>query len=348
MADDEPAADELGRLERRNAELELLYAVIHDLVSTLAVREVLDRLLGRVLDHLDSEIGSILLLHPDGHLRILAASGLPNEVIESTVVVPGEGISGRVAETGESVLVTDVETDPRFRRRNHERYYTHSCVSAPLLDAGAVRGVINVNNKRSREPYQESDLRLLEAIAGTASLALINAQRYEEVLERAQRDALTGLANHGHFWSTLELEFKRAERHGRPLSLVIVDVDHFKQYNDRLGHPAGDEALCSVARILETGSRRHDLVARYGGEEFAAILPETDGTGALCYAEKMRRAVEAACFGPGGGESLTISVGVASSIGDLTTARELVALADQRLYEAKAGGRNQVVTGHEL
>ena len=347
MADTNASSQDPGaleRLRRRNDELELLYASIHDLVSTLSVREVLDRLLHRVLDHLDSEIGSILLLHPDGRLRILASAGLPAEVVDATSMMPGEGISGKVLETGEPLLVEDVESDPRFRRRNHERYYTSSCISAPLLQGGETRGVINVNNKRSRTAFERAELRLLEAIAGTAAIALANAQRYEEVLDRAQRDALTGLANHGHFWSTLELEFQRAERHQRALSLVMVDVDHFKAYNDRLGHPAGDEALCTVARILETGSRRHDLVARYGGEEFAVILPETDPVGALSYAEKMRRSVEAACFGPGGEESLTISVGLASTDPQLTSARELVALADERLYEAKSAGRNQVVT----
>lgn len=335
-------SEELVGLRRRNAELELLYATVRDLVSTLSVRVVLERLLKRVLAHLDAEIGSILLLHPDGRLRIVASSGLPQDVVETTALLPGEGISGLVVESGESVHVVDVETDARFRRRNHERYYTHSCISAPLLDTGQARGAINVNNKRSRKPFEEADLRLLEAIAATASVALANARRYEEVLDRAQRDALTGLANHGHFWAILDTEFKRAERHGRPLSLIMVDVDHFKTYNDRLGHPAGDDALCTVARILESGSRGHDLVARYGGEEFAAILPETDSDGALCYAEKMRRAVESACFGPGGEESLTISLGVATADGSVTTIRELTSLADERLYRAKQGGRNQV------
>ncbi len=348
MGEGDAASGELERLRERNRSLELVYASIRDLTSTLSVREVLDRLLARVLAHLDSEIGSILLRHPDGRLRIVVARGLPAEILDTTAILPGDGISGMVAESGEPLLVEDVETDPRFQRRNHERYYTHSCLSAPLIHVGETRGVINVNNKRSREPYRRSELQLLEAIAGTASVALANAHQYEEVLDRAQRDALTGLANHGHFWSSLELEFQRAERHGRPLSLVMVDVDHFKAYNDRLGHPAGDDALCTVARILETGSRAHDLVARYGGEEFAVVLPETDATGAHCYAEKMRRAVESACFGPGGAESLTISMGVASSEGGLTSARELVGLADGRLYEAKEGGRNQVCAGSEV
>jgi len=339
---DDPRLDELARLERRHAELRLLYDTIRDLSSTLSVREVLDRLMGRALDHLDAEIGSILLLRSDDRMRIVTARGLPADVVEETAVAIGDGISGYVARTGRSLLVSDVERDERFRRRNHERYYTSSFISAPLVHMGAVHGVINVNNKRSRDEFYPADLNLLEALAGHASAALANAHRYEAVLERAQRDSLTGLSNHGHMWSTLKIEVERADRHGRALSLVMIDIDHFKAFNDRFGHPAGDEALCVLARVLEANSRSHDVVARYGGEEFAVILPETDVEGSLRYADKMRRAVEAARFEPGACQRLSISVGVATTGANASTAQELVEQADARLYRAKRAGRNCV------
>jgi diguanylate cyclase (GGDEF)-like protein len=339
---DDPRLDELERLQRRHAELELLYDTIRDLTSTLSVREVLDRLMGRALDHLDAEIGSILLMRPDDRMRIVTARGLPADVVEETAVGIGEGISGYVARTGRSLLVTDVESDERFRRRNHERYYTASFISAPLVHMGSVRGVVNVNNKRSRDDFYAEDLALLEALAGHASAALSNAHRYEAVLERAQRDSLTGLSNHGHMWSVLKVEAERADRHGRPLSLVMLDIDHFKAFNDRFGHRAGDEALCVVARVLEANSRSHDVVARYGGEEFAVILPETDVEGSLRYADKMRRAVEAARFEPAACQRLSISAGVSTTGASARTPQELVEQADARLYRAKRAGRNCV------
>jgi len=341
-SDQDPRFGELRRLERRNAELELLYETIRDLTTTLSVREVLSRLLARALRHLDAEIGSILLLAQDAELRIMVAQGLPNEVVSDAHVQVGEGISGYVAETGESLLVTDVEADPRFHRRNHERYYTSSFISAPLLHMGAVRGVVNVNNKRTRDEFVRADLQLLEALAGHASVALGNAHRYEAVLERAQRDSLTGLSNHGHMHSTLAVEFERADRHGRPLGLVMIDIDHFKSFNDRQGHPAGDEALCAVAEVLEANSRSHDMVARYGGEEFAVILPETGIEGAIHYGEKIRRAIESRRFGPEGTERLTISAGLAASGAGIASPQDLVARADERLYRAKQAGRNRL------
>ncbi len=338
----EPSLEELNRLQRRNAELTLLYDTIRDLNSTLSVREVLDRLMARALGHLESEIGSILLLDKDGRLRIIVARGLPPDVVYETSVGVGDGISGYVASTGEAILVTDIENDPRFQRRNHERYYTASFISAPLIHMGSIRGIVNINNKRSRDVFQPGDLHLLEALAGHAAVALANAHRYEAMLDRAQRDSLTGLANHGHMWSALEVEFARADRHERPLSVVMIDIDHFKAFNDRFGHPAGDEALCAVAQELEANSRSHDVVARYGGEEFAVILPETSSDGAERYAEKIRHSIEAAGFGPERQARLTISAGVAESTDGVKTPQELMALADSRLYAAKESGRNCV------
>ncbi len=339
----ESVEEELKRLQTRNTELELLYESIRDLTTTLSEREVLERLMERTLAHLDSEIGSILLLGPDGRLCIVVARGLPKTVVDSTRLEIGDGISGAVAQTGRALLVTDIEKDTRFGRRNHERYYTRSFISAPLLHHRTVRGVININNKRSRVPFTQPDLRFLEAIAGHASVALANAQRFEQVLEQAQRDALTGLANHGHFWASLALEHQRACRYGHSLSVVMIDVDHFKAFNDAHGHPAGDQALRAVAHILESNSRSHDLVARYGGEEFAVILPETTLDGAQTYAENIRGAMETASFGPDGGTQLTVSAGVAGLGDGSVSPQQLVERADTSLYQAKEQGRNRVV-----
>jgi len=281
-------AVELGRLRRRNAELEVLYGTIRDLTSTLSVHEVLQRLLDRTLEHLDSEIGSIFVLENEDQLRLAVAKGLPAEV-DSTVEL-GNGVTGYVAQSGLSLLVRDVETDPRFRRRNHERYYTHTLVSAPIVSAGRVRGVVNVNNKRSREPFRPEDLRLLEAMAGHAAVALGNAHRFEETLRRAQHDALTGLANHGHFWTTLEREVDRANRYGRSLGLVMIDVDHFKAYNDRHGHAAGDAVLTRLSRFLMRQLRAEEFVVRTGGDEFVVLLPGSDEPGTCRAATRLREA----------------------------------------------------------
>ncbi|MBW2715007.1 MAG: sensor domain-containing diguanylate cyclase [Deltaproteobacteria bacterium] len=329
----------LEALRRRNQDLEVLYETVKDLSSTLSVERVLQRLLDRTLQHLEAEIGSILLLGDDDHLRVMVSQGLPPEVIERTEMKIGEGISGHVALHGQSLIVEDVEAHPTFRRRNRERYYTSTLISAPLVRNGVLLGVININNKTNRKAFEPHDLRLLEAIAAHAAVALGNARKYEDTLRLSQIDGLTGLANHGHFYKTLEREIERAQRYERGLALVMLDIDHFKQYNDRNGHRAGDQALVAVARIIGDRSRAHDVVARYGGEEFAIILPEAEVDGAHIFGDKLRTAVEGISLD--GEESLTISVGVAGVGMNITAAAQLVEAADAELYRAKSLGRNR-------
>ena len=196
--------DPTSEARRWQADLEILFETVRDLASTLSTAEVIERLIDRALVHLDSEIASVMLIEADSTLRIFHARGLPDEVVADARTAPGDGIAGHVMVTGEPLLVVDVEKDPRFRRRNHERYYTNSCLSVPLVFQGRVRGVLNVNNRRDQRPFRPEDLRLLETLAGHAAVALSNAFRFEEMEVRAQRDALTNLANHGFFWSTLE------------------------------------------------------------------------------------------------------------------------------------------------
>ena len=160
-------------------------------------------------------------------------------------------------------------------------------------------------------------------------------------------DSMTGIGNRRRFDYALDREWRRCGRSGRPLSVLMIDVDHFKAYNDHHGHQQGDECLRLVARLLvESVGRPGDLVARYGGEEFVCLLPEIDGDGARAVAEKFADALaEAAIPHPGStlDGRLTISIGVAS-VDDLNTRRpmEAVALADKLLYEAKRAGRDQI------
>ncbi|MCP4003249.1 MAG: sensor domain-containing diguanylate cyclase [bacterium] len=325
-----------------NAELQVVLDSVRDLNSTLSTAEVIDRLLGRTLTHLDAEIGSVQALEGEV-LRIMAARGLPQEVVEESELRIDEGISGFVARTGQPLLVEDVDEDPRFTGRCLERYYTRSFLSAPLVSSGVVYGVLNVNNKRDRRIFNLTDLRLLEAIAGHAALALRNASLYEDAVERSRLDPLTGLSNHRHFWDELEIELERADRYQRTLSVVMIDIDHFKSYNDTYGHLGGDAAIQGVARLIFAGCRSSDLAARYGGEEFALILPETSPQGALDFAQKIRASLENQRFCEDDRAELTASLGVASYPADGRTSTELVRVADQRLYKAKDAGRNQVV-----
>jgi len=182
----------------------------------------------------------------------------------------------------------------------------------------------------------------LRTLALHGGLALANARAHEAALVRAERDALTGLANHGHVWEALEREASRAHRYGRALAFVMLDVDRFKAFNDRHGHLAGDAALAQIALLVRERSRASDTAGRYGGDELALVLPETSAEGALAVAEKIRSAAESLSLGAGFAR-LTVSAGVACAPADGRTAADLVREADARLYRAKAAGGNRVI-----
>lgn len=167
------------KVKERTAELSLIYAIGRDISSSLELGEVLETIVNKVCDTLDLEICSILLLDKDsGELLVSTARGLDKEIMIQTRVKMGEGISGWVAQHKEALLVEDIEKDPKFARRNQEKYYTHSFISIPLVVKDEVVGVINVNNKRSRQPFTEDDLRFIKGVAAEAAIAIENARLY--------------------------------------------------------------------------------------------------------------------------------------------------------------------------
>jgi diguanylate cyclase (GGDEF)-like protein len=204
----------------------------------------------------------------------------------------------------------------------------------PMFFKGEMKGALTLGPKGNQEPYVRSDIEVLEALAAQAAIAMENARLYEE----AVRDSLTGLHHHQYFQTRLVEEVERSKRYDHPLSLLMIDIDRFKNANDEHGHLVGDRILKTVARILQEGARLGDIVARYGGDEFAVLLPETGAGTAAEVANRIRRNVE-------GLETLsppvTISVGVASTETSKDAA-ELLERADTALYRAKENGRNRV------
>ena len=217
-------------------------------------------------------------------------------------------------------------------------------LSVPIVHHGATLGVLRFE-ARSPDAFTPANVLAFEAIAdqiaGAIHLASIRHD-LEEANARLQRlsmlDGLTGIANRRRFDEALDVEWRRALRSGAPLSLLMIDIDAFKPYNDAHGHQAGDDCLCRVGAILsESLHRAGDLVARYGGEEFVVLLPETDREHAARIAEMLRERVAA-------GAPVTISVGVSTLVPELGGAAfVLIAEADAALYEAKRSGRNRVV-----
>jgi len=199
------------------------------------------------------------------------------------------------------------------------------------------------------QPFSADDAATIEAYSCRLLFPIRNALHFRQAMELAQLDPLTGIRNRGGLSGCLQREWERARRHQRPLSVVMVDIDHFKAINDTYGHGTGDEVLQAVARTIEANIRSCDLLFRYGGEEFLVVLADTAEDGGLHLAERMRAALEKSICLPGDGLSLrvTASLGVATLAGE-ESKEALLKRADQALYLAKAAGRNRVVAAPAL
>jgi diguanylate cyclase (GGDEF)-like protein len=352
LADDLAAKNELlekqmDQLGRRMAETATLYEAARILTAQLALSDVLATVLRLAGELFQAAASSVRLVDGAGkHLELVAHSGLAPEYCRRGPVPLGSSAAGQAALTGEAVHVEDVEqADGGFLKGEMlSRMGLRSLLCLPLSVRGRCIGVMTLYHRAPRS-YAPEELRFLQTFAGTVSIAVDNARLYGEQARLAVTDGLTGLYNHKHFQEGLVAEIGRARRYAQPLSLLLLDIDHFKAFNDSWGHQAGDTLLRELAGMFQAAARQHDLVARYGGEEFAFLLPQTDKRQALALAKRLCRAVERRrCAGeevlPGG--RLTVSLGVASYPEDVLQPQDLVGAADQALYRAKHLGRNQV------
>lgn len=264
------------------------------------------------------------------------------------VVIHGEGLGHRV-DVGEIPIVIGRSPDCELHIP-HRSVSRNHCKIWRDRDAYRVQDMGSTNRTFLNDrPIIESELKdgdhitTGETIVKFISRTSVEARYHEELYQLATLDALTELYNRRQFRELLDKEIARASRRGRPLALMILDLDHFKPVNDTYGHVAGDAVLREVAKVLRTRVRGDDVAARIGGEEFAIILPESDTKAALVFAEDLRQGV-AGLSGllDGRLKQITVSIGVACWTSAFRNASDLLRAADTQLYRAKEGGRNQV------
>ncbi|MGH2691456.1 MAG: diguanylate cyclase [Actinomycetota bacterium] len=325
--------DELrGSLERLGATLR----------TTLDLGGMLEVVLDTAAVTLGARAGALFLLRGGSRqLRLEVARGY--QPPRDAVLAVGEGIAGRAAVTGAPVLVRDGSPLPL----EPVEPSAPTAVSVPLVRGDRTIGVIALYGRTTLEPFEQDDAETLSSFAGQASVAIENVLLHQETRQLSITDGLTGVWNRRYLEMTLRKEIERAQRFGRPLSLLMLDIDRFKRVNDRHGHQRGDEVLIEVTRrVLGEIRTNIDVVGRYGGEEFVILLPETPSGGARVVAEKIRGAMRDQPFVGTSADplSITVSVGIATYPEDGTVAEELLRRADTAMYRAKAEGRDRVVT----
>jgi diguanylate cyclase (GGDEF)-like protein len=323
--------------EKRRTQLEAINAIAKQTTGMLDREDLLRRICALILQSFPVDHVAITLLEED-KLVVHAHQGTLTPTIEmGGAFAKDQGISGRALQTGKAVVVKDVTAERGYVAGFAE---TMSEMCIPLVSFGTRLGVMCLESTRL-DAFQEADLQPLESVADIVATAVQNANYVEQVKAQANVDGLTGVYNRRFFETRLGEELERAGRYEKVLSLVMIDIDHFKKLNDEFGHLLGDEVLRQVSAIMKQQLRKTDFVCRYGGEEFVIVAPETSGENALAICEKLRRAIETHAF-PGVPRPVTISVGLAECPAHGLTRDEVVKAADSALYASKQAGRNRV------
>ncbi len=281
-------------------------------------------------------------------LSFKAAIGSNADAVENERENLGTRVARKVLENGKPLVVEDIYKIGLKTAPDGWNYKSNSFISYPLSIGMRKIGVLNLTDKTDGEPYNDFDLQLLDSIMPQLAVLIDRAALKHKAGEFEQlsvTDALTGLLNRRYLEERLAEEIKRSNRHGFPMSFMMIDVDDFKSYNDNFSHPEGDKALKLVAHCLKETLRGADVAARYGGEEFSILLPQTTLDEAKTIAERVRENVEKTKFDK---RRITVSIGIASCSQVICNAREIVSAADKALYKAKELGRNNVQSFEDI
>jgi diguanylate cyclase (GGDEF)-like protein/PAS domain S-box-containing protein len=316
------------------------------LISLRGVDEVLERILLDVKKVVPHDASSIAILREGNQISFARSRGHPNNKLNRALTTLSLKLDDvytyrTMARSQKPLIIDDTRKDPKWIILKDSEWI-RSYVGAPILIGGKVIGFINLDARKSGF-FTERSADMLQAFANHAALALENARLFEQLEILAITDGLTGLFNQRHFEEVASREIQRAVRYKKPLSLVMMDIDHFKLVNDQYGHRAGDQALQMISKIFLDSLRKIDLISRYGGEEFTILLPDTDLAGAGVLADRLRLSIASSPLVlPEGLVRVTCSLGVASLQSCPPNLKDMINCADKALYEAKKAGRNQV------
>lgn len=328
-------------LRRRAEEAETLRKAGAAVAATLQPEETFERILEQLKRVVPYDTAAVDLLHED-HLELVAGRGFADTdaVIGLRFPLDGDNPGGTVVERCEPVVLGNApEEYPVFRREPHT--HIKSWIGIPLVTKDRIIGLMTLDSTKC-DFFTEEHVRLATAFADQVAIALDNAQLYARMQTLARTDSLTGVANRRAFFERSEREIERARRFGRPLTVLMIDIDHFKRVNDTYGHAIGDEVLTKLAQRCRQQLRMVDVFGRYGGEEFAALLSEADVNDACIVAERLRKTISTPIHTDAGAVSVTTSMGIAAldpANPDLDT---VLQRADQALYRAKEAGRDRV------
>jgi diguanylate cyclase (GGDEF)-like protein len=323
--------------------------ISHEL-NTLDIDRIVDAATKRIPPLVGAKYCSLFLYDYDADELVLKAHNHPGDLTQRLSLRRHRNTMMGVALREKQPLVvsrfSDLENSlgVKLERTFADKYVTQSCICVPLCTGQFTVGVLNLADREDGAPFDaKNDLPVIEQLAQMLAMAIRNCNLVRELKNQARTDGLTRMANYRAFHETLKSEMHRAIRYGRPLGLVMLDVDAFKEINDQFGHQAGDFALIELGKIIRNIVRREDLPARYGGDEVAIILPETSPKGCQVVVHRLLETVRSHDFNFEGKHlPVAISMGVAYFKPEMTIT-QFVGAADEALYKAKMAGKNRYV-----
>ncbi|HET9409251.1 MAG TPA: diguanylate cyclase [Candidatus Sulfotelmatobacter sp.] len=327
--------------QRRSRQLAFLNNVSRTAISSDDPVHMLGQIVGEIQKNFSFDhIGIGLLDYGTKEIEIKAEAGITAHAMGKRIPL-GTGILGRVARTGERALVQNAMQGQLSGILPEAR----AILCIPIIYGEMLLGVLNIES-RNENAFSPQDVLILNTLADLLATALHNAFVFQKLQQQSITDGLTGIKTRRFFWEALSAEWKRASRSARPFSVVLIDLDKFKEVNDTLGHFEGDLVLARVGRLLEQKSRQSNVVARYGGDEFIVLMPETAPDQAVVLAERLRQWIATDVMLAD--HHITGSFGVASFPTHGFSIEDIIRVADAGMYVSKRSGGNMVSTAEEF
>jgi len=338
-----------GEIQQGNEEISTINEIGRALTSSLDIKEILSIIMQQVKVLLNPENWSLLLVDEvTNELYFEIVVGDRSDKIKDLRLKMGEGIAGWVAQNAEPLLVPDVSADPRFTPKVDEisDFKTKAIICVPVISKGKTLGVIeliNYNDDKS-DSFGEDDLRVLSILADYIAIALDNARYYNIARKLILTDELTGLYNSRFIHQLLNGEGHDEVKNLSQVSMIFIDLDYFKNINDKYGHLMGSKTIKEFGELLNGLLREGDIGIRYGGDEFVILLPHADKSEAYEFAKLIRNKIKKAYFLKNDSLNikLTASFGVASIPEDASNFQELIGEADKAMYQVKNSFRDGI------
>ena len=319
---------------------------LHKAISLLSLEQISSVLIDRLPSVFSIDYFTLFLYDQDKRKLNLMCHNHPEIESSFSISLSSSPIMEAAVLRGQYIREQDFSTSSYYRGADNPLFKKGYFVSIPLMIEKEVVGVLNINDV-DQDSFNVGDLGFILNLSELIAMSISNAVLYEQTKKLAVTDGLTGISNRPNMEQSLLSEFERSKRYGVPLSVVLLDVDHFKDVNDSYGHQKGDEILVTFASVLKKFCRANDTAARYGGEEFLMILPQSNAQGAFKIAERVREEIMKMSFvGNDSKFSVTTSCGVAELNRDyMKNTDQLINVADNAMYEAKNSGRNKTIIG---